>query len=72
MLRRHLSLKGSSFASFAFTLGLLPPVIATGASQLARRHIATPRVWGRIVAPFVGIFAIPALTVMAVRERLRP
>jgi hypothetical protein len=47
MLRRHLSLMGSSFASFAFTLGLLPPVIATGASQLARRHIATPPCLGK-------------------------
>jgi hydrophobe/amphiphile efflux-1 (HAE1) family protein len=60
--------------SFAFILGLLPLVIATGASELARRDVGTPVFGGMILASFVGIFAIPPLyvTFQAVRERLRP
>jgi hydrophobe/amphiphile efflux-1 (HAE1) family protein len=59
--------------SFAFILGLLPLVIATGASQLARRDVGTPVFGGMILASFVGIFVIPPLyvTFQAVRERLR-
>jgi Cu/Ag efflux pump CusA len=60
--------------SFAFILGLLPLVIATGASELARRDVGTPVFGGMILASFVGIFAIPPLyvTFQTVRERLRP
>ena len=60
--------------SFAFILGLLPLVIATGASQLARRDVGTPVFGGMILASFIGIFAIPPLYVsfQAIRERLRP
>jgi hydrophobe/amphiphile efflux-1 (HAE1) family protein len=60
--------------SFAFILGLLPLVIATGASQLARRDVGTPVFGGMILASFIGIFAIPPLyvTFQAIRERLRP
>jgi hydrophobe/amphiphile efflux-1 (HAE1) family protein len=59
--------------SFAFILGLLPLVIATGASQLARRNVGTPVFGGMILSSFVGIFAIPPLYVMfqAIREKLR-
>jgi hydrophobe/amphiphile efflux-1 (HAE1) family protein len=60
--------------SFAFILGLLPLVIATGASELARRNVGTPVFGGMIFASLIGIFAIPPLYVafQAVRERLRP
>jgi Cu/Ag efflux pump CusA len=60
--------------SFAFILGLLPLVVATGASELARRNVGTPVFGGMILASFVGIFAIPPLYVafQAMRERLRP
>jgi multidrug efflux pump subunit AcrB len=60
--------------SFAFILGLWPLVIATGASQLARRDVGTPVFGGMIFASLVGIFAIPPLYAMfeAIRERLRP
>jgi hydrophobe/amphiphile efflux-1 (HAE1) family protein len=60
--------------SFAFILGLLPLVVATGASELARRDVGTPVFGGMILASFVGIFAIPPLYVMfqAIREKLRP
>jgi hydrophobe/amphiphile efflux-1 (HAE1) family protein len=60
--------------SFAFILGLLPLVVATGASELARRDVGTPVFGGMILASFIGIFVIPPLYVMfqAVREKLRP
>jgi multidrug efflux pump subunit AcrB len=60
--------------SLSFILGLLPLVIATGASELARRDVGTPVFGGMILASFVGIFAIPPLYVMfqAMREKLRP
>jgi hydrophobe/amphiphile efflux-1 (HAE1) family protein len=60
--------------SFAFILGLLPLVIATGASQLARRDVGSPVFGGMILASFVGIFVIPPLYVsfQAIREKLRP
>src|SRR5215471_460884 len=60
--------------SLAFILGLLPLVVAVGASQLARRNVGTPVFGGMIFASFIGIFAIPPLYVFfqAIRERLRP
>jgi len=60
--------------SFAFILGLLPLVIATGASELARRDVGTPVFGGMIFASFIGIFAIPPLylTFQTLREWLRP
>jgi hydrophobe/amphiphile efflux-1 (HAE1) family protein len=60
--------------SFAFILGLLPLVVATGASQLARRDVGTPVFGGMIFSSFIGIFAIPPLYVMfqTIREKLRP
>jgi multidrug efflux pump subunit AcrB len=59
--------------SFAFILGLYPLVVASGASQLARRNVGTPVFGGMILASFIGIFAIPPLYVFfqALRERLR-
>jgi hypothetical protein len=60
--------------SFAFIFGLPPPVVAAGASRLARRGVGTPVFGGIILASFIGIFAIPPLDVVfrTVRERLRP
>jgi multidrug efflux pump subunit AcrB len=60
--------------SFSFILGLLPLVVATGASQLARRDVGTPVFGGMILASFIGIFAIPPLyvTFQTIREKLRP
>jgi multidrug efflux pump subunit AcrB len=60
--------------SFAFILGLLPLVIAVGASQLARRNVGTPVFGGMVLASLLGIFTIPPLyvTFQAVREKLRP
>jgi predicted RND superfamily exporter protein len=60
--------------SLAFILGLLPLVIATGASQLARRNVGTPVFGGMIFASLIGIFVIPPLYVSFqwLREKLRP
>ncbi|HLG48665.1 MAG TPA: multidrug efflux RND transporter permease subunit [Reyranella sp.] len=55
--------------SFAFILGLLPLVIATGPSALSRRAIGTPVFGGMIAAALVGIFLTPSLYV--VFQRLR-
>ena len=60
--------------SFAFILGLVPLVIATGASKLAFRNVSTPVFGGMLAASLIGIFVIPTLyvTFQAWRERLRP
>jgi multidrug efflux pump subunit AcrB len=60
--------------SLAFILGLYPLVVATGASELARRNVGTPVFGGMILASCVGIFAIPPLYLFfqSLRERLRP
>ena len=50
--------------SFAFILGLYPLVVASGASELARRNVGSPVFGGMILASFVGIFAIPPLYVI--------
>jgi hydrophobe/amphiphile efflux-1 (HAE1) family protein len=60
--------------SFAFILGLVPLVIASGASKLAFRDVATPVFGGMLAASIIGIFAIPPLYVFfqGIREKLRP
>nr|WP_309139749.1 efflux RND transporter permease subunit [Siccirubricoccus sp. G192] len=50
--------------SIAFVLGLVPLVVATGASQVARRSVSTPVFAGMIVASTIGIFLIPMLYVV--------
>jgi len=49
-------------------------VVATGASELARRNVGTPVFGGMILASLLGIFAIPPLYVsfQSIREKLRP
>jgi len=49
--------------SFAFILGLVPLVWASGASEIARRAVATPVFVGMLCASFIGIFVIPMLYV---------
>ena len=59
--------------SLAFILGLYPLVVATGASELARRGVGSPVFGGMLFASFLGIFAIPPLyvTFQWIAERLR-
>ncbi|MCQ8277603.1 multidrug efflux RND transporter permease subunit [Acetobacteraceae bacterium KSS8] len=49
--------------SFAFVLGLVPLVTATGAASISRRDVGTPVFAGMLAASFVGIFIIPMLYV---------
>jgi multidrug efflux pump subunit AcrB len=58
--------------SFAFVLGLLPLVVGTGPSMLARRDVATRVFGGMLAAAILGIFAVPALYVLfeTLRERM--
>jgi multidrug efflux pump subunit AcrB len=59
--------------SFAFILGLVPLVIATGAAQITRRAVGTPVFAGMLVASGVGIFLIPMLyvTFQYLRETIK-
>ena len=56
--------------SFAFILGLLPLVTATGAASLSRRDVGTPVFAGMLAASGVGIFIIAMLyvTFQTIRE----
>jgi multidrug efflux pump len=57
--------------SFAFILGLLPLVIATGAGAVTRRAVGTPVFGGMLAASVFGIFIIPLLFIIAERLRSR-
>jgi len=56
--------------SFAFILGLVPLVIATGAGQATQRAVGTAVFGGMIAASLIGIFVVPGLYVVfqTVRE----
>jgi len=59
--------------SFAFILGLLPLVIATGAAQISRRGVGTAVFGGMLAASSIGIFLVPMLyvTFQRLRERMK-
>jgi hydrophobe/amphiphile efflux-1 (HAE1) family protein len=59
--------------SFAFILGLVPLVIASGASKLAFRNVSTPVFGGMLAASLIGVFVIPPLYVLfqGLRERIK-
>ncbi|MCB8877367.1 efflux RND transporter permease subunit [Acidisoma silvae] len=57
----RLRFRAVMMTSFAFILGLVPLVMATGAAQISRRSVGTPVFFGMIAASFVGIFVIPML-----------
>jgi hydrophobe/amphiphile efflux-1 (HAE1) family protein len=56
--------------SFAFILGLVPLVIASGAAETSRRDVGTPVFAGMIFSSTIGIFLIPMLyvTFQSLRE----
>ena len=49
--------------SFAFILGLVPLVIASGAAEISRHDVGTPVFAGMIFSSTIGIFLIPMLYV---------
>ena len=57
----HMRFRAVMMTSFAFVLGLLPLVFATGAAQISRRDVGTPVFAGMLAASCVGIFIIPML-----------
>ena len=59
--------------SFAFIAGLIPLVLATGASMFSRRSVGTGVAGGMLTAALVGIFVIPALYVLfqSLREKVK-
>jgi hydrophobic/amphiphilic exporter-1 (mainly G- bacteria), HAE1 family len=69
----RLRFRAVMMTSFAFILGLLPLVIASGASEISRRAVSTPVFFGMIAASTIGIFMIPMLYVVfqTARERLK-
>ncbi len=66
----HMRFRAVMMTSFAFILGLVPLVTATGAAALSRRDVGTPVFAGMLAASGVGIFIIPMLyvTFQTVRE----
>jgi hydrophobic/amphiphilic exporter-1 (mainly G- bacteria), HAE1 family len=55
--------------SFAFILGLVPLVVASGAGAITRQAVGTPVFGGMLAASLFGIFIIPLLYITA--ESLR-
>ena len=55
--------------TFAFILGLVPLVVASGAGAITRQAVGTPVFGGMLAASLFGIFIIPLLYVTA--ERLQ-
>jgi multidrug efflux pump subunit AcrB len=53
--------------SFAFLLGVLPLVVATGAGAASRRALGTAVFGGMAVATLLGVFIIPVLYVVIQR-----
>jgi multidrug efflux pump subunit AcrB len=53
--------------SFAFILGVLPLVIASGAGANARHSLGTAVFCGMIAATAVGVFVVPGLYVAVQR-----
>jgi HAE1 family hydrophobic/amphiphilic exporter-1 len=50
--------------AFAFILGVVPLVIATGSGANSRQIMGTAVFWGMLVATVLGVFIIPALYVI--------
>ncbi|TCT04607.1 efflux RND transporter permease subunit [Aquabacter spiritensis] len=63
VMAARLRFRAVMMTSFAFILGLLPLVIATGASEISRRSVSTPVFFGMIAASTFGILVIPMLYV---------
>jgi len=59
--------------SFAFILGLVPLITASGAAALSRQAVGLPVFGGMLAASLLGIFIIPMLYVVfqSLRERVK-
>ncbi len=65
----RLRIRAVLMTSFAFILGLVPLVIASGAGEASQRGVGTAVFGGMLAASLIGIFLIPMLYV--VFQRLR-
>jgi multidrug efflux pump subunit AcrB len=70
----QLRLRPILMTSFAFILGVLPLVIATGASSGARRALGTAVFGGMLASTLLSIFVVPVLFVAieSIAQRRRP
>jgi HAE1 family hydrophobic/amphiphilic exporter-1 len=68
----QLRLRPILMTSFAFIVGLLPLIWATGGSALGDRSIGTGAVGGMLTGVLLGVFIIPVLFVIfqALQERV--
>ena len=60
----RLRIRAVLMTSFAFILGLVPLIIASGAGEASQRGVGTAVFGGMLVAACVGIFLIPMLYVV--------
>ncbi|MFV0335776.1 MAG: efflux RND transporter permease subunit [Tropicimonas sp.] len=69
----HDRFRAIMMTSFAFIGGMIPLVVATGASMMTRRAVGTGVAGGMLAAALVGIFVIPSLYVIfeTLREKVK-
>lgn len=53
--------------AFAFILGVVPLMIASGSGANSRQIMGTAVFWGMLVATVLGVFIIPALYIIVER-----
>ena len=60
--------------SFAFIVGLLPLVFATGVSSVGNRSVGTGAAFGLLIGTALGVFVIPVLFVIfqTIQEKIKP
>jgi hydrophobic/amphiphilic exporter-1 (mainly G- bacteria), HAE1 family len=67
----RLRIRAVLMTSFAFIMGLVPLVIASGAGEASQRGVGTAVFGGMLTAALVGVFLIPMLYVVFQRLRER-
>ncbi|MGM0811462.1 efflux RND transporter permease subunit [Thioalkalivibrio sp.] len=67
----RLRIRAVLMTSFAFIMGLVPLITATGAGEASQRGVGTAVFGGMLAAALVGVFLIPMLYVLFQRLRER-
>jgi hydrophobic/amphiphilic exporter-1 (mainly G- bacteria), HAE1 family len=70
-LAARMRIRAVLMTSFAFILGLVPLVIASGAGEASQRAVGTAVFGGMLAASLIGVFLIPMLYVVFQRFRER-
>src|SRR5262249_14360686 len=68
----RLRLRPILMTAFAFILGVLPLVIATGSGAMSRRILGTTVLGGMLAATLIAVFVIPATFYVSQRFSGRP